>query len=75
VGQKYLCQKAGQPGEESIEQQGRERMTPQLSEEVVDYAGQQIVQDDVDRRDLLITKTGWKWGYPKQIRTDNEVHA
>lgn len=48
-------------------------VTPRLSEEVLDYAGQQMVQDDVDRKDFLISKTGWKWGHPKHTHADKEV--
>lgn len=62
MGQNHLCQRAGQPAEESFQlgkmEEGDDDQ--QSDEEVVDWGGKQRVQGDVDRRDVVIIKIGLK---------------
>ena len=62
MGQNHLCRLAGQPAEERLQlgkmEEGDDDQ--QSDEEVIDWGGKQRMQGDVDRRDVVIIKTGLK---------------
>ena len=62
MGQNHLCQLTGQPAEERLHlgkmEEGDDDQ--QSDEEVIDWGGKQRMQGDVDRRDVVIIKTGLK---------------
>lgn len=62
MGQNHLYQQAGQPGEENfkLEITGEGDDDPQSSERVVEWVGKQRVQGVMEKRELVISKTGLK---------------
>ena len=62
MGQNHLYQQAGQPGEENfkLKMTGQGDDDPQSSEGVVEWVGKQRVQGVMEKRELVISKTGLK---------------
>lgn len=75
MGQKHLCEQAGQPGEESfkIVMMGEGEDDQQSCEEAADKVRKQNVRGDANSEDLVINNTGLKGAIPKHIRINKEV--